>query len=226
MWKQGTRRAAARLKRMLRAVTVIRIGVCMACSYGIPGWAAPMLDLETLFSGAPRVAGLSPGLSNGQYTYLLRLDYLRTAAEMNKRIGGISNFRAGRARTPEGDGDAYALALALREMAFGATGTIDPAGSNNGSSNAFLGKAYVHSSGRSPGMPSKQYDLATGPRVIGEAFNPQRRDWRATGATSPPAARAGASLNRASALDGKKCFPDPIMGIRGEAGVLNVPTST
>src|SRR5262245_58810187 len=225
MWEQRTSRAAARWKEMLRAVTVIRIGVCMACSYGIPGWAAPILDLETLFGGAPRAAGLTPGLSGGQYSNLLRLDYLRTAAEVNKRFGGISNLRTGRARTPEGDADPYAFALSLREMAFG-TGLLDAAGSSNGVSNTLLGKTYLHLYVRTAAMPSKPYDLVPGPRAIGDAFNPQRRDWRATGAASPPGGRAGGSFGRESVLDGRKCFPDPIMGIRGDASVLDSPLST
>lgn len=233
MWKQGSKPAtpkpATRFRAVMRAVPVIRIGLCLAFSHSVPGWAATIFDVEKIMTAVPKVAGQANLLllQGEKNFHPVRLDYLRTLAEARKRFGGVSKLSASLDFVVESKPNAYAIPLAGRNVILLSTGMLELIGQDSGMAAALLGKAYghlyvKHSSRMVSNLPNPVY----GPVAIG---NNAGRQTGARHAAADAASTAfglrGASFIREE-VDAKKFFADPIMGFRGEATILKVPPSS
>ena len=62
--------------------------------------------------------------------------------------------------------------------------------------------------------------------AIGSNIGRQTGNRRAAADAASPLGLIGALFIREQEMDAKKFFPDPIMGIRGDASVLEVPISS
>ena len=223
-------RSATRFKPPIRAVAVIRIGLSLALSHSVPGWADAILDAEKIMPTAPKVGALANALllAGEHDIHHVRVDTVRARAEARKRIGAVSNLTASLAVVIESKPMAYTIPLAGRNVLLVSTGMLERLGSDIGMAAVLLGKAYVHphikhSLTMVSNLPNLVYDTV----AIGSNVGRQTGNWRAAAdAGSSAFGPVGAFFIRERAMDAKKFFADPILGIRGDATVLGVPTNS
>jgi hypothetical protein len=227
--RRQSSRSATRFGTVLRAVTVIRIGLFLAFSYSVPGWAETILDADKIMPTAPKVA--APAhlllLQGEQNIHHVRVDNRRTLPEARKGIGSVSNLTARLAVVIESKPMAYAIPLAGRNMILVSTGLLELVGPDSSMAAALLGSANAHPYRKRPlkivsHLPSLVYDAV----AIGSNIGRQTGNRRAAADAARPGGLIGAFFTREQEMDAKKFFPDPIMGIRGDAAVLEVPVSS
>lgn len=222
---RGSSTPGTRFWAVMRAVTVIRIGLFLAFSHSVPGWAETILE-EKIMPTAPKVA--APAnlllLQGEQDIQHVRVDHLRALAEVRRQNGGVSNLTARLAVVIESKPMVYAIPLAGRNVILVSTGMLELLGPDSATAAALLGKAYAHpymkdSLRKVSNLPNLVYEAV----AIGSNVGRQAGNRRAAANAASTFGLIGAFFIREQEMDAKKFFPDPIMGIRGDATVLEVP---